>query len=70
MMRRRLRDALRARLAEALARRRVALGFACGVLVLWLAQPTGATLAAGTAIAIGGECLRCGRPGISTRRAK
>ena len=48
----------RARLAEALARRRVALGFACGVLVLWLAQPTAATLVAGTAIAIGGECLR------------
>jgi protein-S-isoprenylcysteine O-methyltransferase Ste14 len=47
-----------ARLAEALARRRVALGFFCGALVLWLAKPTGATLVAGTAIAIAGECLR------------
>ena len=26
---------------SALARMRVALGFVCGVLVLWLAQPTG-----------------------------
>jgi protein-S-isoprenylcysteine O-methyltransferase Ste14 len=45
-------------LAEALARRRVALGFVGGALVLWLARPTGATLVAGTAIAIVGECLR------------
>jgi protein-S-isoprenylcysteine O-methyltransferase Ste14 len=43
---------------RALARRRVALGFACGTLVLWLAQPTGATLAAGMSIAVVGECLR------------
>jgi protein-S-isoprenylcysteine O-methyltransferase Ste14 len=42
----------------ALARLRVTLGFACSALVLWLAEPTGATLAAGTAIAIAGECLR------------
>jgi protein-S-isoprenylcysteine O-methyltransferase Ste14 len=42
----------------ALARWRVALGFVCGALVLWLAQPTAETLAAGAAIAIGGECLR------------
>ena len=48
----------RARLAEALARRRVALGFVFGAIVLWLARPTAATLVAGTAIAIGGECLR------------
>jgi protein-S-isoprenylcysteine O-methyltransferase Ste14 len=48
----------RACLTEALARRRVALGFVCGVLVFWLAKPTGATLAAGTSIAILGECLR------------
>ena len=48
----------RARLAEALARRRVALGFVCGALALWLAKPTGPTCAAGTAIAILGECLR------------
>ena len=45
-------------LAEALARRRVALGFVCGALVFWLARPTGTTLVAGTSIAIVGECLR------------
>ncbi|HEY3043178.1 MAG TPA: isoprenylcysteine carboxylmethyltransferase family protein [Vicinamibacterales bacterium] len=44
--------------AEALARRRVGLGFICGALVLWLARPTGPTVAAGTAIAIAGESLR------------
>ena len=44
--------------AQALARRRVALGFVGGALVLWLAKPTGATLVAGTSIAIVGECLR------------
>jgi hypothetical protein len=49
---------LRARLAEALARRRVALGFMVGAVALWLAQPTRGTLAIGTAIAVGGECLR------------
>jgi protein-S-isoprenylcysteine O-methyltransferase Ste14 len=48
----------RTSLAEALARRRVALGFVCGALVFWLAEPTGTTLAAGTSIAIAGECLR------------
>ena len=42
----------------ALARLRVTLGFACGALVLWLAEPTGTRLAAGTAIAIAGEGLR------------
>jgi protein-S-isoprenylcysteine O-methyltransferase Ste14 len=36
----------------------VTLGFIFGALVLWLAQPTGATLAAGTAIAAVGEALR------------
>jgi protein-S-isoprenylcysteine O-methyltransferase Ste14 len=41
-----------------LARRRVALGFAGGALVLWLANPTSVTLVAGTSIAIVGECLR------------
>lgn len=49
---------LRAWRAEALARRRVTLGFACGALVLWIARPTGTTLVAGTSIAIVGECLR------------
>jgi hypothetical protein len=41
-----------------LARLRVALGFAFGGLVLWLARPTGSTLVLGTSIAVVGECLR------------
>jgi len=41
-----------------LARLRVPLGFVFGAVVLWLAQPTRGTLAIGTAVAIGGECLR------------
>jgi protein-S-isoprenylcysteine O-methyltransferase Ste14 len=49
---------LRARLAEALARRRVPLGFVSSVLVLWLATPSGASLLAGTPIAVLGEALR------------
>ncbi len=49
---------LRARLTEAFARRRVTLGFVFGALVFWLAQPTEATLVAGTSIAIAGESLR------------
>ncbi len=49
---------MRAWLADALARRRVPLGFVSGALVLWLARPTGTTLVAGTLIAIAGECLR------------
>jgi protein-S-isoprenylcysteine O-methyltransferase Ste14 len=44
--------------AEALARRRVPLGFVCGGLVLWLARPTRATLIAGFAIASLGEAIR------------
>jgi hypothetical protein len=40
------------------ARRRVTLGFVFGVVVFALAQPTVATLAAGTAVAVAGECLR------------
>src|SRR5206468_12089219 len=47
-----------ARPAEALARRRVSLGFLFGVVVLWLAQPTAATLAAGVPIAVAGEAIR------------
>ena len=42
----------------AIARLRVPLGFVFGAVVLWLAQPTRGTLAIGTAVAIGGECLR------------
>lgn len=44
--------------AEALARRRVPLGFVCGGLVLWLSRPTRATLIAGFAIASLGEAIR------------
>jgi protein-S-isoprenylcysteine O-methyltransferase Ste14 len=44
--------------AEALARRRVTLGFIFGVLAFWLAQPTWVTLAAGGAIAAVGEAIR------------
>ena len=43
---------------EALARRRVPLGFVCGGLVLWLSRPTRATLIAGFAIASLGEAIR------------
>ncbi len=49
---------LRDYFAEALARRRVPLGFVCGGLVLWLARPTSATLTAGFAIASLGEAIR------------
>ena len=59
-LRRRLRRVSPKRLAtaEALARRRVPLGFVFGALVLWLARPTRATLIAGVAIASIGEGLR------------
>lgn len=45
-------------LVQRLARLRVTLGFVFGGLVLWLAEPTGATLVVGTAIAAVGEALR------------
>ncbi len=48
----------RARLATALARRRVALGFLFGGVVLWLAQPTWRSLVLGGAVAAIGEALR------------
>jgi len=41
-----------------LARLRVPLGFAAGILVLWLAEPTGPLLAAGSVVAALGECIR------------
>jgi protein-S-isoprenylcysteine O-methyltransferase Ste14 len=41
-----------------LARLRVPLGFVSAVFVLWVAQPTAATLAWGAAIAAAGESLR------------
>src|SRR5438874_9870346 len=43
---------------ERLARWRVTLGFACGALVLWLAKPTGRSIAAGVSIAFAGELIR------------
>jgi protein-S-isoprenylcysteine O-methyltransferase Ste14 len=47
-----------ARLAEVLARRRVALGFACGVLAVWLARPTRTSMIAGLVVAALGEAVR------------
>lgn len=41
-----------------LARRRVALGFACGAVALWLAQPTWMTWAIGCGVAAVGEAVR------------
>lgn len=49
---------LRACAAEALARRRVSLGFVFGAIVLWLASPTPRSLAAGAAAAALGEAMR------------
>jgi protein-S-isoprenylcysteine O-methyltransferase Ste14 len=46
------------RLVETLARRRVALGFACGALAAWLARPTRGSMIAGVAVASLGEALR------------
>jgi len=48
----------RAGLADALARRRVPLGYALALLAFWLAQPTGKSLAFGAVLAIAGEALR------------
>ena len=45
-------------LATDLARTRVPLGFVCGAIVLWLAQPTPGSLTIGGFIAIGGEIIR------------
>jgi hypothetical protein len=41
-----------------LARMRVGAGFVLGAIVLWLAEPTRASLTAGTAIAALGEAVR------------
>jgi protein-S-isoprenylcysteine O-methyltransferase Ste14 len=46
------------RLARALARRRVLLGFVFGIVSVWLAHPTPRMLAIGAAIAACGEALR------------
>jgi len=47
-----------AALVEQLARRRVPLGFACSVAVLYLARPTMRSLAIGGAVALIGEVVR------------
>lgn len=44
--------------AEALARRRVPLGFVASAAALLLARPTWDTWAAGLAVAVAGECVR------------
>ena len=49
---------LRARPAEALARRRVALGFIAGIATLVLARPTWTTWRAGLVVALIGEAIR------------
>lgn len=46
------------RLIEVLARRRVALGFVCGVLAWWFSQPTRSSLVVGTFVGGCGEALR------------
>ena len=46
------------RLAARVSRVRVPIGFGCGVLVLWLATPTLATVLAGTMISAIGEAIR------------
>ena len=48
----------RPRLAVALARRRVTIGFVCGAAVLVLARPTRWSLLAGAPLAFAGEALR------------
>ena len=48
----------RHRMAEALVRRRVALGFAAGAMALILAQPTWESWRLGLAVAAAGECVR------------
>ena len=41
-----------------IARLRVTLGFVCGVVALWLAQPTARSLAIGAIAALAGEAMR------------
>jgi protein-S-isoprenylcysteine O-methyltransferase Ste14 len=52
---------------QALARWRVRLGFPSAALVLWLAQPTRASLLAGGLVAIAGEALRIWAAGHLTK---
>jgi protein-S-isoprenylcysteine O-methyltransferase Ste14 len=46
------------RLAEALARRRVTIGFVCAAVALWLADPTPRSIAFGALVAGIGELIR------------
>jgi protein-S-isoprenylcysteine O-methyltransferase Ste14 len=41
-----------------IARFRVTIGFVCGGLAIWLAQPTPATLSVGGVVALAGEAIR------------
>lgn len=45
-------------LGALIARRRVTLGFACGAVAWWLAQPTWRSLALGGMVALAGEAVR------------
>lgn len=45
-------------LLRRVARLRVTIGFVCGVLTIWLAHPTRASLMAGAAVALAGEAIR------------
>jgi protein-S-isoprenylcysteine O-methyltransferase Ste14 len=45
-------------LLRRIARLRVTIGFVCGVLAIWLAHPTRASLVAGGAVALVGEAIR------------
>jgi len=51
-------DSFADRAAVALARRRVALGFLCGAVVLLLAHPTRTSIVIGMSIAAAGEAIR------------
>jgi hypothetical protein len=50
--------AMKTQLAAALARRRVPIGFVCGLVTLWLAQPTPRSLTVGGVVGACGEGLR------------
>jgi hypothetical protein len=55
---------------QIIARLRVALGFTCGVLVLWLATPTRTSDRRGPGVAAVGEGSASGPPVISTSRGR
>ncbi len=55
------------RVIQVLARWRVRLGFLSALLVLWLAQPTWASLLTGSLVAVAGEALRIWAAGHLTK---